>query len=145
MCASKPSGVIACNAGSKRNANSSTAKSEVAAVRKTATNQRENFMLLLWRRSVSVERHDESEWRMTKQLTSTNDEEAVPRIPAHFVRDERMTLASFLGRSRGRFLCVVRTDTDFFQKWLDRLFAAEKLFDGNGYVTRIAWFVDFVA
>jgi hypothetical protein len=39
--------VIASKAGSKRNANSSTAKSEVAAVRKTATNQRDIFMLFL--------------------------------------------------------------------------------------------------
>jgi hypothetical protein len=36
--------VIASNAGSKRNANSSTAKSEVAAARRIAINKREIFM-----------------------------------------------------------------------------------------------------
>src|SRR6266550_5675780 len=39
ICASKPSGVIASNAGSKRKANSSTAKSVVALAKRIATNE----------------------------------------------------------------------------------------------------------
>jgi hypothetical protein len=39
-----PSGVIVSNAGSKRNANSSTAKSEVAAIKGIANDQRAILM-----------------------------------------------------------------------------------------------------
>src|SRR5438045_45080 len=52
MCASKPSGVIASIAGSKRNASSSAAKIDVAAAKKIAINQCE--LLTTYRDVVAV-------------------------------------------------------------------------------------------
>src|SRR5262249_3992327 len=54
-------------------------------------------------------------------------------------------LAGFVRWSCERFLCVSWSDTDFFQKRLHRLFAAEELLDRNANVTRIAWLVDLMA
>jgi len=63
----------------------------------------------------------------------------------NFVRDDKVMLAGFLARSGRCFLLLVRADANFFQEWLNRLFATEKLLDGNCDVTRIAGFIDFMA
>ena len=69
---------------------------------------------------------------------------ALCEVP-HFVRDDKVMLAIFVGWSGRRLLFLLRGDADLFQERLNRLFAAEKLLDGDVDVARVAWLVDFVA
>ena len=52
---------------------------------------------------------------------------------------------AFLRGTCRRFLFVLWTDADLFQEWLNRLFAAEELLDGNRNVSRFAGLVNFAA
>jgi hypothetical protein len=78
-------------------------------------------------------------WRRSSRQSG-----ALCEVP-HFVPDDTVMLAAFLGCSGRCFLFLLRADADFFQERLDRLFAAEEFFDRDVDVTRVAWLVDFAA
>src|SRR5439155_2074503 len=54
-------------------------------------------------------------------------------------------LSPFFRGSCRRFLLLLWPDADLLQKWMDRLFAAQELFDRNVDVTSIARLIDLAA
>src|SRR5436190_10565999 len=128
MCASKPSGVIASSAGCKRNASSSSARSEAAAKQTIAASGRVTFVI----------------YADVVAAFGSNAERNNGIFDRHLAQAP-LQLSAFLRRPRRGFLFVLWTDADLFQERLYRLLAAEKFLDGNVYITRIAWLVNFAA
>src|SRR5438094_130890 len=124
MCASKPSGVIASSAGCNRNANSSTARSDVALKQRIAADHRAIFITYA---------------DVVAAFVSNAEHNTGALIQAP------LQLSAFLRWPGRRFLFVLRPDADFFQERLNRLFPAEEFLDGYVDVTQIAWLVNFAA
>src|SRR2546430_216940 len=123
MCASNPSGVIVSSAGCKRNASSSSERSDAPAAKQTiAVSSRVIFVVY----AHVVERNDGTS------------------IGARLERAPLQLSACWRWPCR-RFLLLLIPDTNLFQAWLNRLFPAEEFLDGNVYIARIARLVNFAA
>src|SRR5438876_3171369 len=130
MCASKPSGVIASSAGCNRNANSSTARSDVALKQRIAADHRAIFITYA---------------DVVAAFVSNAEHNTGALIGAWYKVQAPLQLSAFLRWPGGRLLFVLWADADFFQERLNRLFPAEEFLDGYVDVTQIAWLVNFAA